>query len=32
MRLPAGETFIEAWFNTADGEQVGAYYVVVEKV
>ena len=32
MRLPAGETFIEAWFETKDGEQVGAYYVVVEKV
>ncbi len=32
MRLPAGETFIEAWFDTTDGEQVGAYYVVVEKL
>ena len=32
IRLPAGETFIEAWFHTTEGEQVGAYYVVVEKV
>ena len=32
MRLPAGETFIEASFQTQDDEQVGAYYVVVEKV
>jgi len=32
MRLPVGETFIEAWFDTNEGEQVGAYYVVVEKL
>lgn len=32
MVLPQGETFIEAFFMTADDEQLGAYYVVVEKV
>jgi arylsulfatase A-like enzyme len=32
MKLPQGETFIEASFTTTDGEQVGAYYVVVERV
>ena len=32
MRLQEGETFIEAYFHTADDEQLGAYYVIVEKV
>lgn len=32
MTLPVGETFIEAFFTTSDDEQLGAYYVVVEKV
>jgi arylsulfatase B len=32
MTLPEGKTFIEAYYHTADDQQLGAYYVIVEKV
>ena len=32
MTLPEGKTFIEAYFHTEDDEQLGAYYVIVEKL
>jgi arylsulfatase B len=32
MTLPEGKTFIEAYYHTSEDEQLGAYYVIVEKV
>ncbi len=32
MELPPGKTYIEAYFTTAEGEKMGVYYILVEKV
>ena len=31
LSLPAGRTHLQTWFETEDGDELGAYYVYIEQ-